>query len=345
AKFDEPFWRKEVKQGRLERPRSDLFMQHFLASKQGRDIPIKHLYVEYKAWIEQARPFANIKAELAALSGEGDNFRRIIEPKQDDPIFDLVSFLDTFDIRTAYPLLMMFLDTGVSDSEWKAISQTLESYLLRRAICGLSTKNYNRVFLQLTKNLRGAVSNQNLAQHLTALTGDSAAWPSDADFSDRWRKIDAYNGLGSLKAKLVHVLKRLNATYLGPKMEDVVVAGNLTIEHLMPQSWIENWPLQSGAKGMGGNEIVDADESDTVAVASRSRNAAVQTFGNLTIVTGPLNSSISNGSWSGKKPELLKHSLLPINQLLHDSDSWDETTIASRGEALLSRALKLWPRT
>ena len=30
--FDDEFWRQEVKQGRLVRPRSDLFMQHFLAS-------------------------------------------------------------------------------------------------------------------------------------------------------------------------------------------------------------------------------------------------------------------------------------------------------------------------
>src|SRR6202158_6439954 len=32
SRFDDTFWREEVKQGRLVRPRSDLFMQHFLAS-------------------------------------------------------------------------------------------------------------------------------------------------------------------------------------------------------------------------------------------------------------------------------------------------------------------------
>ena len=39
-KFDEEFWRQEVRQGRLKRPRSDLFMQHFLASRQTIDIPV-----------------------------------------------------------------------------------------------------------------------------------------------------------------------------------------------------------------------------------------------------------------------------------------------------------------
>ncbi len=31
-RFDDPFWRQEVRQGRLTRPRSDLYMQHFLSS-------------------------------------------------------------------------------------------------------------------------------------------------------------------------------------------------------------------------------------------------------------------------------------------------------------------------
>ena len=78
--FDDEFWRVEVKQGRLTRPRSDLYMQHFLASRQGQDIPIKHLYVEYRHWIERERPFANIEDELKTLARQGDEFRRIFEP-------------------------------------------------------------------------------------------------------------------------------------------------------------------------------------------------------------------------------------------------------------------------
>ncbi|EQD46108.1 hypothetical protein B1A_14731, partial [mine drainage metagenome] len=94
-RFDDPFWRVEVKQGRLLRPRSDLFMQHFLSSRQGVDIPIKHLFVEYKFWIERQQPFATVTDELATLSRQGDDFRRIIEPKAGDPICSLAVFLDT----------------------------------------------------------------------------------------------------------------------------------------------------------------------------------------------------------------------------------------------------------
>jgi len=54
--------------------------------------------------------------------------------------------------------------------------------------------------------------------------------------------------------------------------------------------------------------------------------------------------SVSNSQWSVKKPELLKHSLPPINQLLHDVTVWDEAAIAQRSDDLLARALKVWPR-
>ena len=60
--FDDEFWREEVKQGRLTRPRSDLFMQHFLSSCQGRDIPIKHLYVEYRHWLEFLQAVSNCRS-------------------------------------------------------------------------------------------------------------------------------------------------------------------------------------------------------------------------------------------------------------------------------------------
>jgi len=38
--FDDDSWRVLESQGRLKRPRSDLSMQHFLSSRQGRDVPI-----------------------------------------------------------------------------------------------------------------------------------------------------------------------------------------------------------------------------------------------------------------------------------------------------------------
>lgn len=343
-RFDDPFWRVEVRQGRLLRPRSDLFMQHFLSSRQGVDIPIKHLFVEYKFWIERQQPFDTVTNELATLSRQGEDFRRIIEPKAGDPISILAVFLDTFDVRTCYPLLLAILDVGVDDEEWRKISSTLESYILRRAVCNLTTKNYNRTFLSLTRNLRrDGLTHANLVKQLSEQTGESAEWPTDAAFGEAWRSKHVYRTLNN--PKVVHILKRLNATFLGNKNELVSIYGALTVEHILPQNWIEHWPLQDGSKGLTEVELWGAGPQDAKATATRNRNAALQTFGNLTILTQALNSSASNSAWPDKKGELLRHSLLPINQQLHSFDTWDEETIEDRANVLLKRALELWPRT
>lgn len=340
--FDDPFWRVEVKQGRLMRPRSDLFIQHFLSSRQAIDIPIKHLFVEYKFWIEREQPFASVEDELTVLSRQGEHFRRIVSPVEDDILHQISVFLDAFDVRTCYPLLLALLEENISTEEIKNILGALESYIIRRAICGRTTKNYNRIFLTIIRNLRReGFSHPNLIKLLNEQTGESGDWPTDADFSEAWRNKHAYQTLNN--PKIVYIFKRLNNTYSSNKSEVIPIASDLSVEHILPQNWIEHWPLSSGVKGLTAKEIFDADPQDERLIATRSRNSSLQTFGNLTIVRQALNSSISNGAWPEKKREL-RNSILPLNIQLQDYSSWDEESIKKRGNELLARAIKLWPR-
>jgi Protein of unknown function (DUF1524)/Protein of unknown function DUF262 len=343
SRFDDEFWRREVKQGRLTRPRSDLFMQHFLSSRQGQDIPIKHLYIEYRHWLDRENPFPNVTAELATLARQGDDFRRIISPETDDIIYDLSSFLDAFHIRTAYPLLLALMDAGLEDTEWLEISNILESYLLRRAVCNLTTKNYNRIFLALTRNLRrDGFSAEHLKSLLLGQRGESVEWPNDAAFRDHWLHRPVYNRLNS--PQLVHLFCRLNRTFMSSKSESVVFTNAPTVEHIMPQNWVTNWPLPDGSEGLDFIDMFAMSDTDPLVVASRTRETAVQTLGNLTILSTGLNSAQSNLPWDQKRPEMMRHSLLPINQKLVDESVWDETTILKRGDDLLERALSLWGR-
>ena len=343
SRFDDEFWREEVKQGRLTRPRSDLFMQHFLASRQGQDIPIKHLYVEYRHWLEGSKPFPDVTAELAALARQGDQFRRIINPETDDKIYGLCTFLESYDIRTAYPFLLALMDAELPDDEWRDISSILESYLLRRAVCNLGTKNYNRIFLALTRNLReNGFTAAGLKTLLLAQTGKSGVWPDNATFREAWLHKPLYGPLNS--PKLLHLFGRLNQTYMSSKSENVQFAQPPSVEHIMPQSWVASWPLPDGSKGMDFMELYDAEDDDPRAVATRKRETTVQTLGNLTILSSGLNSAQSNLPWDEKRPKMMKHSLLPINQSLLETAIWDEAAIAKRGEELFGHALDIWQR-
>src|SRR5262249_55283487 len=155
---------------------------------------------EYKHWIETEKPFATVEAEVAVLSKRGADFRRIIAPEREDRLRGFMEFLEQFDIRTGYPLLLFFFEAGITSDEWTAVAGVLESYLLRRAVCGNSTKGYNRIFLQLTKSLRKAgASAAALESDLLELRGESAEWPTDEKFSAAWQSWHAYQTLNNSK--------------------------------------------------------------------------------------------------------------------------------------------------
>ncbi len=341
--FEDKFWAEEVVQGRLRRPRSDVFMQHFLASRRAVEIPAISLYSEYRKWIERDKPFPTVRAELVALAKQREDFRRLVEPAKDDPVYDLAQFLLAFDSSTAYPLMLYLFDSGLSAADLKTVAITLESYLVRRAIVGGSTKGYTNTFLALSKALRqSAPTPQAIVAHLSALVGENLLWPTDAAFSEAWRKLPAYTAF-TPKTKLVHILRRVGETYRTKKNERIPIDGPLTVEHLMPQDWFDHWPLADGQRGLDETQLDAAGSDDPVATATRDRNRAVHTFGNLTILTPELNSSVSNVAWEKKKKGVLADSLLPINLDLQRHSTWDEGTIAARSEELLKRALTVWP--
>ena len=52
----------------------------------------------------------------------------------------------------------------------------------------------------------------------------------------------------------------------------------------MPQSWQTHWPLGDSSKGLSDTELYLTKENDLGAIATRERNLALQTIGNLTLL-------------------------------------------------------------
>jgi uncharacterized protein with ParB-like and HNH nuclease domain len=341
--FDDEFWRKEIRQGRLNRPRSDIFLQHYLASKQTIDIPIKHLYVEYKFWIEKYKPYSTIREELFDLSKQGIDFKRIINYSENDFFYPLAIFLNRFDISTVYPLILHLFNLNISEEKWKTVSIILESYVLRRAVCGLTAKNYNRLFLSIIRYLKKeGTTVENLWNFLDGLSGESVEWPTDEVFQYSWENIHIYRTFQSIK--IIHMLKRLSDTYMSSRSEELIINTPLTIEHLIPNDWYEYWPLPDGSTGLQFVDLFNYPDDDPRVIQTKKREELIQTIGNLTIITQPLNSSISKNNWKIKKPAILTSSLLPINQQLSSIDELNEQEIINRSRELFKRALKIWPR-
>jgi len=328
AKF---FWKIEERQGRLFRPRLDLFIQHFLSLKTGREVNVGRLFHDYRRWIESEKPYQNVEEELKDLRRYAKVFSRFFVPDVDTPIGKFILRLQRLlDTNTVYPfLLFLEADSGLSLEDRSQILKDLESYLVRRMVCGLTEKAYNNLFLQLLRSIRDlpVIHAMSLRAILLELSGDSRVWPNDAKFGDAWLSQPIYRTAKS-SARIETMLRAIEEFEVDGRREQIRVLAPLTIEHVMPQEWEEHWPLP--------------EASDPLA-AKVERDTLIHTFGNLTLLTNKLNASVSNAPFSEKRSAIVKESALRMNTYFQDTQLWDEPSIKNRGEVLLEVAMMIWP--
>ena len=94
---------------------------------------------------------------------------------------------------------------------------------------------------------------------------------------------------------------------------------------------------------MGTHWPVGADPT-----AKAQRSQSVHLIGNLTLLTGRLNTKISHGPWAGehgKWAALEKHDVLLLNRHVRQlgATGWDEQRIRHRTETLIDTILRIWP--
>lgn len=341
------YWREKVRQGRLLHPRIELFFFHYTVLRRKEETKFGHVFQSFKDWWQSAE--RDIGTELARLVQVSTFFQELISPQGDSDVAEFARLLGALDVSTLTPLYLALREKLPADSP--ALSQALgdlASYITRRAVCGLTTKNYNRVFLKLLESV--AVSDDpamTLRAELLRLGGDSQQWPDDEAFKSQWLNRPVYLELRPAKVcALLRALERANRTRR-QETRSVPPQSVLTVEHVMPQSW-------ATASVLPWYPLANDEE-----VHLRDRARRVQTFGNLTLLTQALNSAVSNGPFQdrhaphgdgvqavvipGKKTGF-QGSLLVMNGYFQNLQTWSDADIDQRGSALFEQAKLAWPR-
>lgn len=323
--LEEDAWRKQVRQGRLLRPRLDSFVGHFLVVHLQREVQAHQLFPVLRDHVGRSADRAEeVLVELSRYARVYDQLERREGVTQREA--DSLDRLAIADTQTVQPLLLWLFANHSGPARAEAL-EALESYLVRRALCRLSSKNYNRLFLDLLRRLadgEGAPA-ELVTSYLARQESASGVWPSDEELERSLLALPLYKLLK--RERLNRVLVALEAQSRGPRTEQVRLTRDLSIEHLMPQHWQITWPLAEP-----GRPADDADE----------RDALLHTLGNLTLLTQPLNSAISNGSWTSKRAEITRLSSLNLNRSL--PVSFDNAAVRARGRYLASLATAVWRR-
>jgi Protein of unknown function DUF262/Protein of unknown function (DUF1524) len=332
--LDGSFWQTQASRGRLFRPRLVWLLTDHLSMHLADLVSADGLFDVYRKWVLTQQPFASTEEELKSISATAAIERRLFEQSKDDALGQFGKFAEAFDVSTAMPLVI-YLANAIADE--KALADalgSLKSYILRRDVCGLTTKNYNRFFVGTIDRLRKAEGDisANLREYLSARTSDIDRWPDDAEFRNGWLGRDQYKNARQPRLRLIFEgIEQRKRSLLN---ENIEIHSTLTIEHIMPQSWRDNWPVPPAE---GEINILGAVDNEI------ARSMCINKMGNLTLLTHSLNASVSNGPFDVKMPAVRAHSSLALNRELTAYQVWDEEAVAERGMALLAIAQVVWP--
>ena len=258
----------------------------------------------------------------------GDIYRDVEEVRR----ADITKFLErrnVMNVGAVTPLLLWLLSEDILQATLATCLKALESFLVRRVVCGYSARSYGDFFVGLIAKLDSSPANEAdrvLIAYLAEQTAQATVWPSDANLRERFVAAPLYHWL--TRGRLRMVLTGIEEQLRTERTETQKAPDNLHIEHIMPQSWHANWPI-----------------ADTNGEGAERRERMIHTIGNLTLVNGRLNSALSNAPWRKKKEALADHSVLFLNKrLVNDGPPvWDETAIEERARQLHEKAVKVWP--
>jgi len=334
ARFDEPWWKVELGRGHATRGRRDVLLSTWLSGATAVETNIGRLYGEVRAHLEESD--RQIPAVLAEISRYADAFRLVVEAEDTLAPALATSYgrIDKLGVSTALPTLVWLRtleSSSLSRQTHLAAVAAIESWIVRRMIVGANTRGYGKRFIDLIKVGQAArTANSDPGAAICSALANSPtniAWPTDEEVAKAFLHRPMYGNLSQARVRLI-----LGA--IDERLQDDSKKGEkatfeydeLQIEHILPQSWREHWPVKVGD-----------------ATAEQLRDAAIDVLGNLTLVTKSLNPAMSNSHWKTKRGALAEHSKLHLNREVMTLEAWSEIEIAERSARLAVLANRIWP--
>ena len=326
--FQSDWWRQEIRQGRLVRPRIDVFLNYWMVMRTSEDITTDHVFSEFRRYYRENKSIRDITYDMSKV---GESYRALEEAY----IPHMATFLyrwKVMQVGVLTPVLLWLLSSEVSQKQLERGLRALESHQVRRMVCRMSTMGHNRLFNSLVERIEKAgpeYAGDTVLEFLRNQESNVGLWPDDRQLEGAFMNLPLYRLL--TRGRLRMVFEGIEDELRTAKAECQSTPRNLTIEHIMPQTWRPHWPLAAGLE----------DKAD----AAHHRDQVIHSIGNLTLVNDKLGPALSHSSWEKKRPEFHKHSVLYLNKELLDTapEVWDEATIEKRARELCRVATRVWP--
>ncbi|MDO8147503.1 DUF262 domain-containing protein [Isoptericola sp. b515] len=350
ADFDDDWWRQEISQGRALRSRIDIFLQYWLTMRTRDEVRTENVF---RVFTQHAAPLMQSATEaehfLGALRKDADTYRSFAQLDVSTPEGSFYGrVIETMELAATTPLLLWMISANhrVPEQQVRIGLGALESWVIRRTLLSVTMRDVNRMMVAILKILDQTPvdeAGQAVRDFLTQQTANSRYWPTDVEMVEQLPKVRLYGNVRQNRLK--EVLSAVEQHLRTKQHEDVSLPTKLQIEHVMPRAWRHHW---------------DEDPKLTPEDAA-ARDRHVDTIGNLTLISQPLNGTLSNRPWTdaessdlsagghaglGKRSLLAKYSLLVLSKELVDEHgtAWTDDDISARSASIAERICAVWPR-
>ncbi len=302
----------------------DRFMRDYLTLKTERIPLVRKVYDTFKGYYtSRVKSPEDAEETVKAIYFHAKRYVDIAIPSETDPqLLECLEDIKDLEVAVVYPFLLGvyedYAENRIEKPEVMCILRWVESYIFRRFVCDIPTKNVNKTFATLMRQIDKENYLESLKEAFRNMQG-SEKYPDDSEFKEALGTKAFYED----KKRCRYLLRKLEHY----KNKERVNVKDCTIEHVMPQNEFlsEEWQQELGED------------------FERIHRDYLHTLGNLTL-TG-YNPELSDRPFQEKKRMVeggFVYSPLRLNRSLAKAENWNEAAIQNRAKELALDACKIW---
>ena len=320
----EDYWQPiEQAFGARYRTDFDKFVRDYLTLqlKPSKQLKADEIYQHFRTYFHGVKGRDPVEDTLAELRRFGTYYVAFSLAQEENPALKVALRRLRLLVEVASPLVLKLYDCysrakTLPVKDFVTAVELLESYVFRRSVCAMQTRNLAHIFASLAYRIKedAPLVSLKVALHRQ---GKKRRFPSDVEFREALETRDVYD--------------MRNCNYLLDRLEneskEKIDTERFTIEHVMPQ----NETLSAEWQAMLGEDWQNV------------QHLSLHRLGNITL-TG-YNTEYSDRSFAAKKTIAggFNDSPLRLNRFIREQDRWTATEMDERGRQLAKKAVTIWP--
>jgi len=302
------------------------FIRRYILSSYKGVVSENNLYKYVRSRLENNNPELNLQF-ARYLNSSASIYKKIFESSfNDNTINKRLNDLKTIEVSPSFTLLIYILplyeEGKIEKNIILDIFDMIEAFHIRWGICGQSTNRLDHIYNEICNGLE----QKNLGDYKKYIEGKLSKYVKEYVDDESFKRNFASRNFKFGEQRTKYILWKLD----DPTGETILDINEVETEHIMPQTLSDQWIKYIKTKtGLDQNKIFSLQEN------------WINNIGNLTIIKGNWNRSMSNRLFEKKKEDYIK-STFKITKELSYVYNWLFEDIEDRGNKFAEKAIKIW---